>query len=71
MSVSPGKVVVDGIAELPGGRAFALRFLQARDAGLIGRPFHARYRPDATGWADLEPYGPADQEFFRAPRRSV
>ncbi|MEV7040418.1 lysine 2,3-aminomutase [Amycolatopsis sp. NPDC051061] len=66
MSVSPGKVVVDGVADLPGGRAFALRFLQARDPRLVGRPFYARFRADAAGWADLEPYGLADHEFFDA-----
>ena len=35
------KVVVDGVVDLAGERAFVLRFLQARDPALVGRPFFA------------------------------
>jgi hypothetical protein len=45
MSTSPGKVCVDGILDLGDRRAFVLRYLQARDAGLVGRPFLAAYDP--------------------------
>ncbi|MDV7267590.1 lysine 2,3-aminomutase, partial [Rhodococcus oxybenzonivorans] len=43
MSASPGKVVIDGVVELDGGRAFALRYLQARNPEMVGRPFFAAY----------------------------
>lgn len=64
MSTSPGKVVVDGVIELDRGPAFALRFLQARDPELVGRPFFAEYDPRAEWWDELRPYGPRDRVFF-------
>jgi hypothetical protein len=51
MSATPGKVCVDGIAEIHGEQVIALRFLQARDPDWIGRPFFAKYDPSAT-WLD-------------------
>jgi len=65
MSATPGKVVIDGVAELDRGPAFALRFLQARDESLVGRPFFARYDADAQWWDELTPYGIADNPFFK------
>jgi KamA family protein len=64
MSASPGKVVVDGVVQLDRGSAFALRYLQARDVNLVGRPFHAVFDPVAEWWDELRPYGPSDREFF-------
>ncbi|MGH4023844.1 MAG: KamA family radical SAM protein [Pseudonocardiaceae bacterium] len=64
MSASPGKVIVDGVVELDRGPAFALRFLQARDPVLVGRPFHATFDPHAEWWDELRPYSKQDQEFF-------
>jgi len=55
MSATPGKVCVDGIAEVAGLRVFVLRMLQARDPSLVGRPFFARFDPLATWLTDLEP----------------
>lgn len=55
MSATPGKVSVDGVAEVAGERAFVLRMLQARDPHLVGRPFFARYDEDARWLTDLEP----------------
>jgi L-lysine 2,3-aminomutase len=65
MSASPGKVVVDGVVELDRGPAFALRYLQARNPGLVGRPFHAVFDPLAQWWDELRPYGVPDREFFQ------
>ena len=49
MSATPGKVVVDHVETYPDGDQVAhLRFLQARDPRLVGRPFQARMRPGAT-----------------------
>ncbi|AWK71746.1 lysine 2,3-aminomutase [Rhodococcus oxybenzonivorans] len=64
MSASPGKVVIDGVVELDGGRAFALRYLQARNPQMVGRPFFAVYDEQAQWWDELRPYGPRDREFF-------
>jgi KamA family protein len=55
MSATPGKVAVDGIADVAGEQVFALRMLQARDPSLVGRPFFARYDPKATWLTDLVP----------------
>lgn len=55
MSATPGKVVVDGVVDVAGERRFALRYLRARRPELVGRPFHARFDPQARWLTDLEP----------------
>ena len=55
MSATPGKVCVDGTAEVDGIKVFVLRMLQARDPALVGRPFFAHYDPRAKWLTDLEP----------------
>ena len=55
MSATPGKVCVDGIAEVAGEKVFVLRMIQARDPSLVGKPFFARFDPRATWLSDLEP----------------
>ena len=51
-SATPGKVVVDFAESQPvGDRVLQLRFLQARDSRLVGRPFRARMR-DGAAWLD-------------------
>jgi len=67
MSATPGKVCVDGTAEIGGEKVFALRFLQGRDPDWVGRPFYARYDERATWLDDLEPAQGQD-EFFFAPK---
>lgn len=65
MSTTEGKVIVDGVTELPGGeRVFALRYLQARESGLVGRPFHAHWDAEAQWWSQLRPLGSYDRRFF-------
>ncbi|WP_018788867.1 KamA family radical SAM protein [Micromonospora sp. CNB394] len=62
MSATAGKVVVDGVVTDRGGQALQLRFLQARDPALVGRPFRARQSPTAA-WLDelqLDPDTPED-----------
>jgi L-lysine 2,3-aminomutase len=66
MSATPGKVVIDGVVDLDGGPAFALRMLQARRPELVGRPFFAAFDPHAQWWDELRPYGTSDREFFGA-----
>jgi L-lysine 2,3-aminomutase len=55
MSATPGKVCVDGVAEIAGVKVFVLRMIQARDPALAGLPFFARFDPAATWLTDLEP----------------
>jgi KamA family protein len=55
MSATPGKVVVDGVATVAGQEVFVLRYLQARDPALVGRPFFAEYDPAALWFTDLKP----------------
>lgn len=51
MSATPGKVLVDGIAEIRGEKVFVLKFLQARDQTWVNQVFFARYDEQAT-WLD-------------------
>ena len=71
MSTSPGKIVIDGVAHLDRGPAFVLRFLQARDPELVGRPFFATQDPHAQWWDQLRPYGPNDRKFFGSNPRTT
>ncbi len=66
MSATPGKITIDGIADLAGERVFVLRYLQARDPSLVNRPFFAKYDDTAAWLSDLVPLRPADQLFFDA-----
>src|SRR5262249_17529070 len=63
MSALPGKVAVDGVADVGGQPVFVLSFLQARNAAWCKRPFFAEFDPTACWLTDLRPAGGA-QEFF-------
>jgi len=62
MSTTGGKIVVDGVVTEPdpagagpgGGTFFELRYLQARDPRLVGRPFRAGFSAEAAWIDDLE-----------------
>ncbi|MFO7566408.1 MAG: lysine 2,3-aminomutase [Enhygromyxa sp.] len=63
MSAFPGKILVDGVAEIAGEKVFALQLLQARDPEWVRRPFYAKFDPQATWFDQLEPaFG--EREFF-------
>lgn len=64
MSALPGKIRVSGVSEIGDRKVFVLEYLQARDADLVGRPFFARYDPDATWFSELEPAFERDLPFF-------
>ena len=55
MSATPGKVCVDGVAEINGERVFVLHLIQARDPKLVNQPFFAKFDPDAAWLTDLTP----------------
>ena len=47
-----------------GEDVFVLKFLQARDPDWVGRPFFARYDPQATWLDELRPAFGEEQFFF-------
>jgi len=71
MSATPGKVVVDGVVELGGEKVFALKFIQAREPDWVGRPFFARYDPQATWLDQLRPAFGETQFFFEPPLHEI
>jgi KamA family protein len=63
MSATPGKVLVDGVAEVNGEKVFVLKFLQARDPSWVNRPFFAKFDARATWLDGLRP-ALGESEFF-------
>ncbi len=55
MSALPGKIAIEGIAEIRGEKVFVLTLLQARNPEWGKRPFFAKYDPKATWLSDLRP----------------
>ncbi len=64
MSAHPGKVRLQGLARLGGRKVFVLDYLQARQPELVGKPFFARFDPEAIWFDELEPASPDDEPFF-------
>jgi hypothetical protein len=64
MSCSPGKIQVVGVSELKGEKVFVLNFIQGRDPAWVGKPFFARYNPEAIWINDLEPAFGESHFFF-------
>ncbi len=69
MSALPGKVMIEGTAEIGSERVFVLKFLQARDPAWCGRPFFATYDPAAHWLTDLRPSGSEPEFFYEQPLR--
>lgn len=63
MSAEPGKVVVLGTQELLDEKVFVLAFLQGRKPEWVGKPFFARFDPQATWLDELRPVS-GDRFFF-------
>ncbi|MCB9450697.1 MAG: lysine 2,3-aminomutase [Anaerolineaceae bacterium] len=66
MSATPGKVHIQGTAHVAGEKAFVLSFLQGRDPDWAGRPFFARFDPEATWFTDLRPLADKPHFFYKA-----
>ncbi len=64
MSAWPGKVRVLGTAEIRGEKVIVLDFLQGRNPHWAGRPFFAKYNPEATWLNHLEPAFGQEKFFF-------
>jgi L-lysine 2,3-aminomutase len=72
MSATPGKVLVLGTQEVHGEKVFVLSFLRGRKREWVGRPFFARFDPDAMWLDDLKPAFGEQRFFFEddsAPRK--
>lgn len=63
MSCSPGKVLVDGVAEIDGVKVFVLKFIQGRDPNWANRVFFAHYDETAS-WIDVLKPAFTDEFFF-------
>lgn len=64
MSTDPGKVQILGMNEIKGEKVFTMRFIQGRQPNWVGRPFFAKFDPDAIWLDDLEPAFDKEQFFF-------
>lgn len=64
MSAWPGKVRVLGTAEIKGEKVIVLDFLQGRNPEWNGRPFFAKYDPNATWLDQLKPAFGEEKFFF-------
>ncbi len=56
MSATPGKVRMLGVSNINGEKVIVLDFLQGRNPDWVGKPFFAKYNPDAMWLDELEPY---------------
>jgi KamA family protein len=64
MSCTPGKVLVDGITEIAGQKAFVLKMIQGRDPAWANRVFFAKFDTRATWMDQLKPAFGASEFFF-------
>jgi KamA family protein len=71
MSAGPGKIEFQGVTTIRGEKVFALRFIQARQADWIHRPFFARFNPTATWLNHLKPAFGEDAFFFEAEYKKL
>lgn len=64
MSATPGKIIIDGIAEMNNEKVFVLKFIQGRDASWVNKVFFARYDEKASWLNDLKPASGASHFFY-------
>lgn len=55
MSATPGKIRILGVADIKGEKVIVLDFLQGRNPDWVGKPFFAKYNPNALWLDELEP----------------
>jgi KamA family protein len=65
MSALPGKVAVEGIAEIKGEKVFVLTMLQGRNPDWVKRPFFAKYDENAKWLNDLKPVFGEEKFFYK------
>lgn len=71
MSANPGKVQILGVNEINNKKIFTLRFIQARNPDWVGRPFFAKYKPNAIWLTGLEPIEGKDKFFFEEEIKEI
>ncbi|MCL2932847.1 MAG: lysine 2,3-aminomutase [Trichodesmium sp. MAG_R03] len=71
MSALPGKVSIDGVAEISGEKVFVLSFLQGREPDWYKRAFFASFNPDATWLNDLKPAFGDDKFFYESQLEEI
>lgn len=73
MSANPGKVQILGVSKINQEKMFVLRFIQGRDPNWVGKPFFAKFNPNAIWLSDLTPLANKKQFFFEEEleRRSI
>lgn len=64
MSALPGKVMLNGVADVGEKKLFSLSFVQARNPDWCNRPFFAEYDERATWLSDLRPAFGASEHFY-------
>lgn len=64
MSAGPGKVEVQGVAEIAGEKVLVLRFLQGRNPAWVNLPFFARFDDQAVWLDELKPAFGASRFFY-------
>ena len=71
MSAGPGKIEVQGIAEINNEKVFVLRFIQGRNPDWVQRPFFARFNPEATWLNQLRPAFGAKKFFYEDEYQAI
>ncbi|TWI77245.1 L-lysine 2,3-aminomutase [Desulfobotulus alkaliphilus] len=66
MSAGPGKILMDGVAEVGGEQVILLKFIQARNPDWVNRIFFAAHNPKAHWIDDLKPAFGKQQFFYEA-----
>lgn len=71
MSAGPGKVEIQGVAEIHGEKVFVLRFIQGRNPNWVQKPFFAQYDEKATWLNHLKPAFGEKAFFFEAEYKDM
>lgn len=69
MSALPGKVLIEGVADVGGEPVFVLGFTQARNPDWVRKPFFAQYDASATWFDKLRPAFGQPEFFFASGMR--
>ncbi len=65
MSANPGKIRIEGTAEIKGEKVFVLNLLQARNPEWVRKPFFAKYDETSTWFDQLDPAFGEEKFFFQ------
>jgi L-lysine 2,3-aminomutase len=71
MSALPGKVLLDGVAEMNGEKVFVLKMLRGRKSEWERKPFFARYDDKATWVSELRPAFGKSKFFYEDEMQSM